>query len=208
MTEHTTLTFAQVASYIGADESVVQAIADDEISVTPVDPRPDGELSTAEIKRCEADQAAMLTRKTRAYNLVNPGRGTVKGAAWWEEDGGWRIEQLKQLWAQRDISVAKIGEMMGCGKNAALSKAHRLELPLRSPEMSAAARANKADRKPAPAVASSGRCAWPIGHPREPGFHFCEGGPVVTGRPYCARHCAIAYVPAGKKRVDQDADTA
>ena len=36
-------------------------------------------------------------------------------------------------------------------------------------------------------------CAWPFGHPKEPGFHFC-GAAVEAGRPYCTHHAEIAYV--------------
>ena len=35
-------------------------------------------------------------------------------------------------------------------------------------------------------------CHWPIGHPREEGFHFC-GKPAEAARPYCEEHCAVAY---------------
>lgn len=35
-------------------------------------------------------------------------------------------------------------------------------------------------------------CAWPIGDPRSPDFVMC-GGDVVKGRPYCTRHCRMAY---------------
>lgn len=30
-------------------------------------------------------------------------------------------------------------------------------------------------------------CRWPIGDPRQPGFHFC-GAQQVLGRPYCKDH--------------------
>lgn len=36
-------------------------------------------------------------------------------------------------------------------------------------------------------------CCWPIGDPREPGFHFCEAKPVLEGRSYCDPHHALAY---------------
>lgn len=38
-------------------------------------------------------------------------------------------------------------------------------------------------------------CQWPLGHPREPGFRFCEA-PLPIGAPssYCPAHHAIAYV--------------
>jgi GcrA cell cycle regulator len=43
----------------------------------------------------------------------------------------------------------------------------------------------------APAGSSKG-CMWPIGDPKQPGFHFC-GAPSEPGRPYCSQHCAAAY---------------
>ena len=38
-------------------------------------------------------------------------------------------------------------------------------------------------------------CHWPIGDPGSSDFIFC-GGNTVTGQPYCAYHCRIAYRPA------------
>jgi GcrA cell cycle regulator len=35
-------------------------------------------------------------------------------------------------------------------------------------------------------------CSWPMGDPKQPGFHFC-GAPSEPGRPYCANHCHQAY---------------
>ncbi len=40
-------------------------------------------------------------------------------------------------------------------------------------------------------------CAWPIGNPGETDFHFCDR-PAVEGRPYCAHHCAMAYIRKDK----------
>lgn len=42
-------------------------------------------------------------------------------------------------------------------------------------------------------------CRWPIGDPTSPDFGFC-GGRSVTGLPYCADHCRIAYQPAAERR--------
>ena len=42
------------------------------------------------------------------------------------------------------------------------------------------------------APVTSKPCCWPIGDPGTRGFRFC-GGPALTGKPYCAEHCAIAY---------------
>jgi GcrA cell cycle regulator len=35
-------------------------------------------------------------------------------------------------------------------------------------------------------------CSWPVGDPKQPGFHFC-GEAAEPGRSYCAHHCNIAY---------------
>ena len=35
-------------------------------------------------------------------------------------------------------------------------------------------------------------CRWPIGDPKDDDFHFC-GADSVTGKPYCAEHCKLAY---------------
>ncbi len=51
--------------------------------------------------------------------------------------------------------------------------------------------------RPAPAfratrVANGPACRWPIGDPKSPDFHFC-GSPSIEGKPYCEKHCAMAY---------------
>ena len=35
-------------------------------------------------------------------------------------------------------------------------------------------------------------CSWPMGDPKQPGFHFC-GEPAEAGKPYCSHHCHVAY---------------
>lgn len=39
----------------------------------------------------------------------------------------------------------------------------------------------------------SSDCRWPIGDPRQPGFHFC-GTQVALGRPYCIEHWQLSFV--------------
>ena len=50
-------------------------------------------------------------------------------------------------------------------------------------------------------------CAWPIGEPGRPGFHFCCD-PAVAGRPYCEEHRKRAYGRKTPRRRDlmEDAD--
>jgi len=45
---------------------------------------------------------------------------------------------------------------------------------------------------PARAHGGTKSCSWPMGDPKQSGFHFC-GEPSEPGRPYCANHCHQAY---------------
>jgi GcrA cell cycle regulator len=45
---------------------------------------------------------------------------------------------------------------------------------------------------------SKATCAWPIGDPREAEFRSCDRR-AIRGKPYCAAHCATAYVIARPK---------
>lgn len=38
-------------------------------------------------------------------------------------------------------------------------------------------------------------CRWPLGDPRQEGFHFC-GAQQVLGRPYCIQHWQLSFVPS------------
>lgn len=111
-----------------------------------------------------------------------------------------KIKQLKKLWA-KGKSTVEIGRELGISKNAVVGKVHRLELDARpSPIKKAAAPA------PKPQKTKLGHnkgymtlldlklnsCRWPIGEPKDADFHFC-GKDTVTGKPYCAEHCKIAY---------------
>nr|WP_319806368.1 GcrA family cell cycle regulator [Candidatus Kirkpatrickella diaphorinae] len=42
-------------------------------------------------------------------------------------------------------------------------------------------------------------CCWPFGDPGTPEFRFCGAKPV-PGKPYCAEHCAVAYVKLRDRR--------
>lgn len=41
-------------------------------------------------------------------------------------------------------------------------------------------------------------CRWPVGDPKDEGFHFC-GKKVKIGQTYCDEHSSIAYVKSSKK---------
>ncbi|HKK30751.1 MAG TPA: GcrA family cell cycle regulator [Alphaproteobacteria bacterium] len=110
-----------------------------------------------------------------------------------------QIAELRKLWSEPH-TAAQIGQLLGVSKNAVIGKAYRLGLPPK-----------RGDRQRGPAlvavspqVSSPRSCAWPIGDPTTPDFHFC-GGSVLPGKPYCASHCAVAYTHYRKA---EDADAA
>jgi GcrA cell cycle regulator len=96
----------------------------------------------------------------------------------------WTNEKLSELrLALTEMPVqtyTKLGLRFGCSKNAIAGAVDRHCL------------------RPVPRTAvviefPYRGCMWPHGHPDEADFHFCGANPV-PGRPYCADHCAIAYM--------------
>jgi len=112
----------------------------------------------------------------------------------WSEE---RVEMLKRLWLQ-GRTASQIAEELGdVTRNAVIGKVHRLGLKSRPSPIRREQQRRPAAPAPSPVAArprrvSDRECHWPIGHPREPGFHFC-GAPAEPDRPYCAAHCALAY---------------
>jgi GcrA cell cycle regulator len=106
-----------------------------------------------------------------------------------------QVDALGKLWIE-GLTTAEIGRRLGITKNAVVGKVNRLHLaPRQSPI--------KRVEKPPVIELKGPACSWPIGHPREPGFHFCGAAPV-TGKPYCTEHAAKAYVaPSRPSRSDR-----
>lgn len=125
-----------------------------------------------------------------------------------------RIEQLKVLWAE-GRTTGEIGKLLGVSKNAVVGKAHRLGLKGRPSPIKRTAESRPAApprRQPEKQMRSlvdlsAHTCRWPIGDPKEPGFHFC-GAPTIPGKPYCAEHSAIAYVGASSAKSSREDDAA
>jgi hypothetical protein len=84
LVENTTLTFKQIAAFCELHELEVQAIADGDIAynILGVSPISNGQLTIEEIKRCEADEKAVLTasplersvkeRNAKAKKVLSP----------------------------------------------------------------------------------------------------------------------------------------
>lgn len=114
----------------------------------------------------------------------------MSGGEWTPE----RIAALIALWSD-ELPTSEIGRRLGITKNAVIGKVHRLGLPKRRtpperPEPSQVIRLNEL---------RAGMCSWPMGDPGDDAFHFC-GDHAVAGKPYCGRHCEVAYVKTLKER--------
>jgi GcrA cell cycle regulator len=139
-----------------------------------------------------------------------------------------QITELTRLWGE-GLTTSEIGKRLGISKNAVVGKAHRLHLSARpSPikrtgprpavfrtaaKLPGAPRPQRArpampGAAPAPRPApqpqrwtgelSNNACKWPTGHPGDADFKFCTERALV-GKPYCAEHCAQAFVKVKPK---------
>ncbi len=137
-----------------------------------------------------------------------------------------RVSELTRLW-EAGHSASAIGKQLGVSKNSVVGKAHRMKLQARPspikrdgvkkarPRASVIVTVPKSPIRavpppepmsaPRPRLRHSGKgpdCLWPIGDPGDSDFHFC-GQAAVAGKPYCAAHCAKAYIT--KSRTDSRA---
>ncbi len=126
-----------------------------------------------------------------------------------------RVKTLMALWAE-GIPTLDIGRRLGVTKNSVVGKVHRLGLPKRQSPINSTSRAPRVAKLPsslrAPSMVvpptadmvkmeelTSGMCSWPEGEPDSEDLRFC-GQPSVEGKPYCAGHCARAYVKSTRDR--------
>ena len=106
-----------------------------------------------------------------------------------------RIGTLTKLWKE-GLTTREIGLRLGVTKNSVVGKVHRLELSKRqSPIID---RPHVAEVIPLDKL-TAGMCSWPDGEPGTPSLRFC-GKPSIPDKPYCAEHCARAYVRGSKDR--------
>ena len=125
-----------------------------------------------------------------------------KAQSGWTED---RLAKLRELWHKK-LQITKIREELGVSRNAVAGKAHRLGLEKRQspikPSIKPKTQKNEWDEslrgpKPLRLVLRSlewsrNKCLWPYGDPKNLDFKFC-GEPVLSGKPYCLKHCELAY---------------
>jgi len=104
------------------------------------------------------------------------------------------VEELTKLWAT-GLSASEIGRKLGITKNAVVGKVRRLDLAMRRQPTT-----SKVDRTIITLDSlKANMCSWPNGEPGKPNFRFC-GKPAEAGKPYCAPHCDMAYVPSTRKK--------
>lgn len=120
-------------------------------------------------------------------------------------DGGWceaSCDRLRQLWFT-DLTTRAIATLMGRTKNMIVGKARRLGLPgrpnpivrngeRRPPRPARAPKLTLVKPVPVPPIVLPriSECCFPL-NDRRPWRLCCE--PASPDRPYCARHCAVAY---------------
>lgn len=106
-----------------------------------------------------------------------------------------RVSALIALWDE-GLPASEIGRRLGVSKNAVVGKVHRLGLTKRQSPILKKPKENAAV---AMESLTAGMCNWPSGHPGTDEFGFC-GGKSVPGKPYCAEHCAMAYLSGTREK--------
>jgi len=91
LVDNTSLTFQQIADFVGVHLLEVQAIADDKINVGPISPIANDQLTQSEIARCQKDATASLklnksiaskSKQARAYVPLIKRQQKVEVIAW------------------------------------------------------------------------------------------------------------------------------
>jgi hypothetical protein len=115
--EKTALTFTQIADFCGMHPLEVQAIADGEVAqgIVGYDPVANGQVSAAEITRCEADPDARL--KIAASTIPQPKRlrGTRYTPVAKRNDRPDAIAFLLRTYPQ--LTDAQVGKLLGTTKD-------------------------------------------------------------------------------------------
>lgn len=118
--------------------------------------------------------------------------------------------ELRRLW-ESEVPVLGIMRALGRNHNQVVGKAFRMGLTRRQHAPGAQLRPRKREEEIGrkremwvvePLLVRT--CQYPHGDPRKPEFHFC-GDPVVSGKPYCAAHCAVTYTVYRTKKEAQRA---
>ncbi|HEY0418447.1 MAG TPA: cell cycle transcriptional regulator TrcR [Acetobacteraceae bacterium] len=115
--EKTALTFTQIAEFCGMHPLEVQAIADGEVAqgIVGYDPVANGQLTAAEIKRCEADPSLRLHLLPNANPLPKRSKGARYTPVAKRNDRPDGIAFLLRNYPQ--LTDTQIGKLMGTTKD-------------------------------------------------------------------------------------------
>ncbi|KAA5611335.1 DUF1013 domain-containing protein [Rhodovastum atsumiense] len=115
--EKTALTFTQIADFCGMHPLEVQAIADGEVAqgIVGYDPIAHGQLTAAEIKRCEGSPEARLKLATSAIPMPKKNKGARYTPVAKRNDRPDGIAFLLRNYPQ--LSDAQIAKLMGTTKD-------------------------------------------------------------------------------------------
>ena len=150
----------------------------------------------------------------KATPKATPKKAPKKVTAKTDPNATWsdkRVKELKRLW-DMGLSITEIGKQLNVSRNSVAGKVDRMDLKSRASPInkSATKSTTKSTGKPLPSINevnpeklplalifrrldwSRNKCSWPVGHPSDKDFSFCEK-PVIPGKPYCANHCLTAY---------------
>ena len=117
LVENTVLTFDQIADFCGLHALEVQAIADEEVAVgmQGIDPIANGQLTSEELQRCEADPSSRLElAKTDIPQPVARGKGPRYTPVSKRQDKPDAIAWLLRHYPE--LSDAQIGRLIGTTK--------------------------------------------------------------------------------------------
>ena len=134
--------------------------------------------------------------------MFNEGRDKMTEETGWTDE---RLETLKMLWNE-GLSISQIGQKLNVTRNAVAGTVHRLGLPKRQSPISSSVNSIRAKPKKTEEITSElplrlalrkiswsrSKCVWPFGDPKTTDFSFC-GEPIEPGKPYCYKHCVLAY---------------
>lgn len=110
------------------------------------------------------------------------------------------VSKFRKL-RREGLSLTQIADVMGLSKGAVVGKHARLNRPWENapkPKNVPVTEAIPRVKAAAHSVGAYRTCQFPIG---ENPFRFCDT-PSEPGKPYCAEHCAIAYVRVRDRRED------
>jgi uncharacterized protein len=117
LVENTTLTFKQIADFVGLHELEVQAIADGEVApgMHGIDPVASGQIRAEDLERCQADPSAKLTM---AKTDIPMPRARARGARY--TPVAKRMEKPDAIdWLLKtypELTDAQVGKLLGTTK--------------------------------------------------------------------------------------------